>query len=90
MKKGAIVCISGNIPGTWSAKDEADFREKFDQFDAIQIVTPRTPRFLLNLIWMKMLSRGITDLFLARAKFRKRGDLEVSGEKVRLQTVGTN
>lgn len=88
MKKGTIVCISGNIPDAWSARDEADFRRRFKHYDAIQIVTPRTPRFLFNLIWMKMLSRGITDIFLARARFRKKGDLEVSEENIRLQMVG--
>jgi len=90
MKKGAIVCISGNVPRTWAKKDEAEFRNQLHQFEAIHFITPRTPSFHLNSIWLTMISRGITDLVLASARFGGTGKLELSEERFRFQAVGLN
>jgi hypothetical protein len=90
LKKGAIVCISGKVPRTWTEKDEADFRRTLRRYDAVQIIAPRTPLFLLNRIWFKMILGGVTDFVLTRARFRGKGKLEFSGESFRFQAVGIN
>jgi hypothetical protein len=65
--RGALVCISGEPVG-WSAEDERRLRKQFAEFDAVQIVTPQTIQCMFHRIWFQMISRGITEIVIARAE----------------------
>ena len=88
LKKGAIICIEGKGPQIWTEADEAKFREQLSNYEAVRIVTPQIAPFLLHRIWLKMISKGITDLVVAIATFSKTGKLELSGKSVRLPVIG--
>ena len=88
LKEGAIICIDGKTPDKWTEGDEADFRKQLTNFETVQFVTPQAAPFLLQRLWLKMISKGITDLVVAMAKFGKTGKLELSGKRVRLPIVG--
>ena|GEM_PF-5061991 len=90
MKTGAIICISGKPKGKWTMADEVRFRNRFKDFDDIQIVIPQISTYLLHSMWLKMLSKGITDLEIINARFEASGKFEVLKKSCRLPMIGLN
>lgn len=86
--KGAVICIEGEAPDTWSEDDEFSFRKQLTEFEAVQITTSKLIPFMFRRIWINMLTEGITDLVLAKAEFRDNGELELSGKGCRLPMIG--
>ncbi len=87
MKKGAIICITGKAPEKWTENDEKSFRKKLHKFDTVELVTPQIFPSLMQGICLRMLTKGITDLFIAVAVFSKTGKLKLS-EIFKLPMIG--
>ena len=68
-QKGAIICIEGKPPDDWAEGAEISLRKQLSRFDAVRFITPQIDSFLLHGIWLKMLSKGITDLVVTMATF---------------------
>jgi hypothetical protein len=90
LKKGAIICIDGKPPDDWAEGAEIFLRKQLSRFDAVRFITPQINSFLLHGIWLKMLSRGITDLFVTMATFSDTGNLKLGGKGFRLPIIGMN
>ena len=88
VRKGAIVCITGIAPGQWSKDDEIAFRDQLSSYEEVRIVTPQIAPILLHGIWLKMLSKGITELVIAMATFGQSGRLKLNGKRYKLPMIG--
>lgn len=88
MKKGAVICIEGKAPDTWGIEDEVRFRNQLSKFDDVQIIIPPLIPFILQNIWFRMISKGITDLIITRAVFGKSGKLDLTEKHCRLPMIG--
>ena len=90
MKCGAIICICGNVPDAWTVEDERRFKEETAGFSKVKIVTPRIMALMLNRLWLKLISDGMTDIVIAMAEFNQKRRLQFKPNSIRFPVVGIN
>lgn len=88
LKKGAVICITGEAPEKWSQEDEFRFRKQLSKFDAVHFITPQLIPYVFHRIWFKMVSKGITDLIIAKVEFNASGKLYFNSNDCRLPMIG--
>lgn len=87
---GAIICIAGEIPETWSENDEADFRKQVNAFDAIRVLPSRANVYQLTYLWLDLISNGMTEIVILSAEFSENRRLNFSRRLLRLPIMELN
>jgi hypothetical protein len=90
VKIGAIICIYGSLPTGWTARDSQRFKEETVNFSKVRIVTPGISALMMNRLWLKMFSDGITDIVIAMAEFTHKRRLQFKPNSIKLHFVGMN
>lgn len=90
MNTGALIYVSGEAPRIWSASDDVYFRKQVDYFDMVRIMPTRANAFQVHCLCLDMLSKGMTEIVLATAAFKKNGKLELNKQCCRIPLVVIN
>ena len=90
LKIGAIICIRGNVPAGWTVRDSQRFKESTADFSVVKIVTPGISTFMINHLWLKLVSDGITDIVIAMAEFTQKRRLQLKPDSIRFPVVRMN
>ena len=90
MKCGAIICICGNVPDGWTVEDDLRFKETTANFSKVKIVTPRIMALMMNRLWLKLISDGMTEIVIAVAEFTQEKGLQFKPNSLRFPVVGIN
>jgi hypothetical protein len=78
------------LPNGWTVKDSLRFKETTANFAKVRIVTPGISAFMMNRLWLKMVSDGITDIVIAMAEFTQKRRLRIKPNSLKIHFVGMN
>jgi hypothetical protein len=90
LKSGAIICICGSVPDAWTAEDSRQFKETTANFSKVRIITPGISAFMMNRLWINLISDGITEVVVAVAEFNQKSGLQIKPNSIRFSVVGMN
>lgn len=91
MSTGAIICVTNNAPAKWNQEKETQFRRQVvEAFNMIRIVSSKADRHLLYFLWMDLITKGMTNVVIATAKFTANGRLELDRDYCRLPVISLN
>jgi len=84
MKIGIIIYVAGNAPENWTEENETTVKSSESEADLIEIITSQTGHFDIIDAWREFIARGMEKVTCKMAYFGKTGNIELTGNQLRL------
>lgn len=84
MKSGVIIYVAGSAPESWTEDDETLIKASEPDADLIEVITTKTGHFDILDAWRDFISRGMQTITCKMAVFSECGQIEFTGNRLRL------